>query len=85
MNMNLILKRGSGAPPRNLTVSEMLELGKLRTETFSMVIYVFEFNINLALDQVPKVEFIEEKKCLVYGGFQKVKKATSHPGFAGST
>ena len=57
----------------------------VRTEICSKVIDVFECIISLlAWDEVPKVfEFIEEKKCLGYGDFQRVDKATSsHPDFA---
>ena len=41
----------------------------------------------LAWDQVLQdVEFIEEKKCLGYGGFQRLNSATSsHRELAGST
>lgn len=86
--INPVLKRGSEAPPCSLTVSDMLKLRKLRTDTCSTVIDVFEFNINLlSWDQVPKVvEFNEDKKCLGSGGFQRVYKATSsHPAFVGSS
>eukprot|EP00794_Sanderia_malayensis_P002412 gene2412-2781_t len=78
----------SHVPPRSLTVSDMLKLGRLRKDTFSTVIDVFEFDMKLlSWNQVPKiVEFIEDKKCLGSGGFRKAYKATSnHPAFLGST
>ncbi len=66
----------------------MLKLGKLRKDTCSTVIDVFEFDMkSLSWNQVPKVvEFIEDKKCLGSGGFRTAYKATSnHPAFLGST
>ena len=74
--------------PRSLSISDMLKLGQVNTQTATVVIKVYEFDMDLlSWVKVPKtVEFCEEKTAVGRGGFRTAYKASSkHPDFKGTS
>ena len=74
--------------PRSLSISDMIKLGKINTDTATTIVRIFRFDMELlSWSKVPTtVEFYEEKEAIGTGGFRKAFKATSkHAEFASTT